>query len=61
MRETVAEMLAEITPKKAATVVAAGTSREGGPSAYAGAERQVVGATAAGAISRGAIGLCCPA
>jgi hypothetical protein len=43
-RETVAGVLAEITPG-AATAVAAGTSPEGGSvaSAYAGAERQVVG------------------
>ncbi|MFG2480726.1 hypothetical protein [Streptomyces fagopyri] len=43
-RETVAEVLAEITPE-AATAVVAGTSPEGESvaSAYAGAERQVVG------------------
>ncbi|WP_377267556.1 hypothetical protein [Peterkaempfera sp. SMS 1(5)a] len=44
-RETVAEVLAEITPEAAAKAVAAGTSPDGGSvaSAYAGAERQVVG------------------
>lgn len=44
-RETVAEVLAEITPETAATAVEAGRSPEGGSvaSAYAGADRQVIG------------------
>ncbi|MET9386301.1 hypothetical protein ABZY09_35910 [Streptomyces sp. NPDC002928] len=44
-RETVAEVLAEITPETAATAVAAGSSPEGESvaSACAGAERQVIG------------------
>jgi len=44
-RETVAEVLAEITPEAAATAVEAGTSPEGESvaSAYAGAERRIIG------------------
>ncbi|MGQ5652785.1 hypothetical protein [Streptomyces sp. EKR5.2] len=44
-RETVTEVLAEMTPEKPAVAIDAARSIEGGPvvSAYAGAERQVIG------------------
>ncbi|MGW5586408.1 hypothetical protein [Streptomyces sp. NPDC003857] len=44
-RQTVAEVLVEMTPEKQAVAVDAGQSVEGGPvvSAYAGAERQIIG------------------